>query len=211
MTESTGFSVRGKRVTVVGAARSGVAAAELLVRRGATVTLTDLRDSIEQADELRAAGVLLELGGHRDATFTEADLVVLSPGVPSRQPVIERARQAGIPVIGELELASRWLRGRIVAITGTKGKSTTTTLTGRMLEAGGHRVLVGGNSGHARSAQVDQSTDDTIHVVEASSFQLESIETFKPWIAVLLNFSPDHLDRHASVEEYAGAKARIFF
>ena len=115
-----------------------------------------------------------------------------------------------MPVIGELELASRWLRGRVVAITGTKGKSTTTTLTGRMLEAGGHRVLVGGNIGHALSAQVDESTEDTIHVIEASSFQLEASETFHPWIAVLLNFSPDHLDRHATVEEYAAAKARIF-
>ncbi len=112
--------------------------------------------------------------------------------------------------MGELELASRWLRGRVVAITGTKGKSTTTTLTGRMLEAGGHKVLVGGNIGHALSAQVDQSTEETIHVVETSSFQLESIETFHPWVAVLLNFSPDHLDRHASVAEYADAKARIF-
>jgi len=113
-------------------------------------------------------------------------------------------------VMGELELASRWLRGRIVAITGTKGKSTTTTLTGRMLEAGGHRVLVGGNIGRALSAQVDDSTEETIHVVEASSFQLETIETFHPWIAVLLNFSPDHLDRHADIAEYAAAKARIF-
>ena len=130
--------------------------------------------------------------------------------MPSRQPAIDAARAAGVPIVGELELASRWLRGRIVAITGTKGKSTTTTLTGRMLEEGGHRVLVGGNIGHALSAQVDESTDDTIHVIEASSFQLESAETFAPWIAVLLNFSPDHLDRHASVDEYAAAKARIF-
>jgi UDP-N-acetylmuramoylalanine--D-glutamate ligase len=112
--------------------------------------------------------------------------------------------------MGELELASRWLRGRVVAITGTKGKSTTTTLTGRMLEAGGHRVLVGGNIGNALSAQVDQSTDDTIHVVETSSFQLESADAFHPWIAVLLNFSPDHLDRHADIAEYAAAKARVF-
>jgi UDP-N-acetylmuramoylalanine--D-glutamate ligase len=112
--------------------------------------------------------------------------------------------------MGELELASRWLRGKVVAITGTKGKSTTTTLTGRMLEAGGHRVLVGGNIGHALSAQVEQSTEDTIHVIEASSFQLESADTFHPWIAVLLNFSPDHLDRHADIAEYAAAKARIF-
>ena len=111
---------------------------------------------------------------------------------------------------GELELASRWLLGRVVAITGTKGKSTTTTLTGRMLEAGGRRTRVGGNIGLALSAQVDDSTPDTIHVVEVSSFQLEMTERFHPWIAALLNFSPDHLDRHASVEEYAGAKARIF-
>ena len=210
MSEPATFSVRGTRVTVVGAARSGIAAAELLVRRGAVVTLTDMREQIEEADQLRAAGVALELGGHQPATFADADLIVLSPGVPSRQPLIESARRAGVPVIGELELAARWVRGRIVAITGTKGKSTTTTLTCRMLEAGGHRVLVGGNIGLALSAQVDQSTTDTIHVVEASSFQLESIELFRPWIAVLLNFSPDHLDRHATLEEYADAKARIF-
>ena len=204
------FSVRGKRVVVVGAARSGVAAARLLVRRGATVTLSDLRPQIDDARELQREGVSLELGGHTPATFTTADLIVLSPGVPANQPAIEAARAAGVEIMGELELASRWLPGRIVAITGTKGKSTTTTLTGRMLEAGGHRVLVGGNIGHALSAQVEQSTADTIHVVEASSFQLESVETFHPWIAVLLNFSPDHLDRHASVEQYAVAKARIF-
>ena len=130
--------------------------------------------------------------------------------MPRDQPAIEAARSAGSEVIGELELASRWLAGRIVAITGTKGKSTTTTLTGRMLEAGGHKVLVGGNIGNALSAQVEASTAETIHVVEASSFQLEGIETFHPWIAVLLNFSPDHLDRHATVDEYAAAKARIF-
>jgi UDP-N-acetylmuramoylalanine--D-glutamate ligase len=210
MTTLTPFSVVGKRVVVVGAARSGVAAAELLVRRGAKVTLTDTRQGIDEENRLRDGGVRLELGRHVPETLTSADLIVLSPGVPPRQPVIEQARRAGVPVIGELELASRWLRGRIVAITGTKGKSTTTTLTGRMLEEGGHRVLVGGNIGVALSAQVDASTDDTIHVVEASSFQLESTDTFKPWIAVLLNFSPDHLDRHADAVEYAAAKSRIF-
>jgi UDP-N-acetylmuramoylalanine--D-glutamate ligase len=204
------FSVRGKRVVVVGAARSGVAAAELLVRRGANVTLTDLRPEIEDEERLRSVGVTLELGGHDATTLMSADLIVLSPGVPPRIPVLDAARRAGIPITGELELASRWLRGRIVAITGTKGKSTTTTLTGRMLEAGGFHVLVGGNIGLALSAQVDASTADTIHVVEASSFQLESTDRFKPWIAVLLNFSPDHLDRHESVQEYADAKARIF-
>ena len=210
MTREQTFSVRGSRVAVVGAARSGVAAAELLVRRGAAVTLTDVREHIDDEDRLRRAGVTLELGGHVEATLTGSDLVVLSPGVPTRQPAIEAARRAGVPVIGELELASRWLRGRVVAITGTKGKSTTTTLTGRMLEAGGHRVLVGGNIGHALSSQVDASTEDTIHVVETSSFQLETTVQFRPWIAVLLNFSPDHLDRHADVAEYSGAKARVF-
>jgi len=207
---ATSFSVAGKRVVVVGAARSGVAAAVLLVRRGAVVTLTDVRPQIDADAELQAAGVSLELGGHRRDTLLAADLIVLSPGVPPAQPAIAEARAAGVPVIGELELASRWLRGRIVAITGTKGKSTTTTLAGRMLEAGGHRVLVGGNIGHALSAQVEQSIEDTIHVIEASSFQLESADTFHPWIAVLLNFSPDHLDRHADIAEYAAAKARLF-
>jgi UDP-N-acetylmuramoylalanine--D-glutamate ligase len=210
MTGRSSFSVTGQRVVVVGAARSGVAAAELLVRRGASVILSDLRESIPEEARLREAGVQLELGQHSADTFAAADLIVLSPGVPPNQAPIAHARQSGVPVMGELELASRWLRGRIVAITGTKGKSTTTTLTGRMLEAGGHRVRVGGNIGLALSAQVDESTEDTIHVVEASSFQLEGTETFHPWIAVLLNFSPDHLDRHASVDEYAAAKARVF-
>jgi UDP-N-acetylmuramoylalanine--D-glutamate ligase len=210
MTANAAFSVSGKRVVVVGAARSGIAAAKLLVRRGASVTLTDVRERIDEEGQLRTAGVQLELGGHRPQTLRDADLIVLSPGVPPGQAAIADARAAGVPVMGELELASRWLRGRIVAITGTKGKSTTTTLTGRMLAAGGHHVLVGGNIGDALSAQVDDSTDETIHVVEASSFQLEGTETFHPWIAVLMNFSPDHLDRHADLAEYAAAKARIF-
>ena len=121
---------------------------------------------------------------------------MLSPGVPPEQPAVAAARARGVPVIGEIELASRWLQGRVIAITGTKGKSTTTTLTGRMLEAAGFKVTVGGNIGAPLSAQVSTSTPDTLHVVETSSFQLEQIDTFHPWIAVMLNFSPDHLDRH---------------
>ena len=197
---------------VVGAARSGIAAAELLASRGADVILTDLRPALEpEADiKLREAGVQLELGGHRADTLRGADLIVLSPGVSPAQPDVAAARAADIPVIGEPELASRWLRGRIVAVTGTKGKSTTTTLIGKMLEAAGMQVLVGGNIGVPLSAQVARSTPDIIHVVEASSFQLEMTEQFQPTIAVLLNFSPDHLDRHATVEEYAQAKQRIF-
>ena len=197
-------------MTVVGAARSGIAAARLLVERGAQVTLSDARAELPEAQALAGIGVALETGGHQPATFTTADLVVLSPGVPPEQPAVAAARAHGIPVIGEVELASRWLRGRIIAITGTKGKSTTTELTGRMLQASGFRVTVGGNIGAPLSAQVAGSTPDTLHVVEASSFQLEQIETFHPWIAVMLNFSPDHLDRHPSVAAYAAAKARIF-
>jgi UDP-N-acetylmuramoylalanine--D-glutamate ligase len=204
------FSVEGKRVTVAGAARSGIAASSLLARRGARVTLSDTRADVPDARPLAEAGVALEFGGHKTETFAEADLVVLSPGVPPEQPAIDAARRRGVPVIGELELASRWLSGRIVAITGTKGKSTTTELTGRILEAAGHKVTIGGNIGAPLSAQVDLSTPDTFHVVEASSFQLEAIDTFHPWIAVMLNFSPDHLDRHPTVDAYAAAKARIF-
>jgi UDP-N-acetylmuramoylalanine--D-glutamate ligase len=204
------FSVERKKVTVVGAARSGIAAARLLVERGAQVTLSDARADVPEAQPLAGIGVALETGGHQPATFTSADLVVLSPGVPPEQPAVAAARAHGVPVIGEIELASRWLQGRIIAITGTKGKSTTTELTGRMLEASGFRVTVGGNIGAPLSAQVAASTPDTLHVVETSSFQLEQIETFRPWIAVMLNFSPDHLDRHPSVAAYAAAKARIF-
>ena len=200
----------GQKVLVVGAARSGVAAALLLAKRGAVVTLTDAKPQIPQEGELRSAGINLELGAHHTTTFTSADLIVMSPGVPLNMREVVLAKAAGVPVIGELELASRWLRGPIVAITGTKGKSTTTTLVGRMLEASGKRVLVGGNIGVPVSAQVDASTEDTVHVIETSSFQLETTESFRPWIAALLNFSPDHLDRHADEAEYAAAKMRIF-
>jgi len=204
------FSVDGQRVVVVGAARSGVAAAELLVSRGASVILTDLEPALADESRLREAGVQLELGEHRADTLMKADLIVVSPGVPYNQPLVAAAREADVPVISEIELASRWLKGRVVAVTGTKGKSTTTTLIGQILKESGAKALVGGNIGVPLSAQVDQSTPDTIHVVEVSSFQLETTETFSPSIAVMLNFSPDHLDRHATVEEYAAAKKRIF-
>ena len=204
------FSVAGQNVVVVGAARSGIAAAELLVARGARVTLSERRDEIVDAKSLAERGVSLELGGHRMDTFERADLVVLSPGVPPEQPPIQAAKARGVPVIAEIELASRWLKGRVIAITGTKGKSTTTALTGKILERAGFEVTVGGNIGAPLSAQVARSTPSTLHVVETSSFQLEGIVNFRPWIAVLLNVSPDHLDRHPSVEAYVAAKARIF-
>ena len=195
---------------VVGAARSGVAAAVLLAKRGARVTLTDRKPSIAEVDRLRAAGVELELGSSDADAVRHADVVVLSPGVALELAAVADAVRRGVTVMGELELASRWLRGRIVAITGTKGKSTTTTLVGRMLQSAGRRVLVGGNIGVPLSAQVEDSTEDTVHVVETSSFQLETTITFHPWIAALLNFSPDHLDRHPDEASYGRAKSRVF-
>jgi UDP-N-acetylmuramoylalanine--D-glutamate ligase len=203
------FSVEKRSVVVLGAARSGVAAAELLVRRGARVTLSEARSAFDGMDRLRDLGVRLETGGHTGATLRGADLIVASPGVPLEQPAIEEARRAGVEIIGELELAWRWLKGRVIAVTGTKGKSTTTTLIGRMLEADGRHVLVGGNIGVPLSAQVEASTPQTIHVVEASSFQLETTTSFKPWIALWLNLADDHLDRHPDLETYAAAKARV--
>ena len=195
---------------VVGAARSGIAAAELATRRGARVTLTEARNGFEGEERLTAAGVALELGGHQSATLAGADLIVASPGVPLEQPVFDDARQRGVEIIGELEFAWRWITGRVVAVTGTKGKSTTTTLIGRILDAAGEPVLVGGNIGTPLSAQVEQSTPGTIHVVETSSFQLETTTSFRPWISVWLNFSDDHLDRHPTIDAYVSAKARIF-
>jgi UDP-N-acetylmuramoylalanine--D-glutamate ligase len=205
-----GWHPGGTRAVVVGAARSGLAAAELLARRGARVTLSEIRPDVLETGPLRDLGVAIELGGHRVETFAAADLVVVSPGISPELPVVVAARDRGVPVISEMELASRWLRGRIIAITGTKGKSTTTALTGRILGEAGFKVTVGGNIGTPLCTQVGESTPETLHVVEASSFQLEQIETFHPWIAVMLNFSPDHLDRHPSVDAYAAAKARVF-
>jgi UDP-N-acetylmuramoylalanine--D-glutamate ligase len=207
---NSGFSVHKRRVVVVGAARSGIAAAEQLAKRGAIVTLTEVRDGFDGEERLRSAGILLELGGHQPATLAAADLVVVSPGVSVEQPVFDGARARGVEIVGELELASRWTRGRVLAVTGTKGKSTTTTLLGRMLTAAGRPVLVGGNIGVPLSAQVEASTPDTLHVVETSSFQLGTTTTFRPWIAVWLNVADDHLDRHDDVESYAAAKARVF-
>lgn len=204
------FSVQGRNVTVVGAGRSGGPAAELLAARGAHVTLADSGASIPNDATLRAAGIAIDLGPHRADQFTGADLVVLSPGVDPEQAAIVAARRAGVPVIGEIEMASRWLKGRVIAITGTKGKSTTTTLTSRMLREAGMDAPAGGNLGPALSTQVATSTPQTVHVVEVSSFQLEGTDTFHPWIAVLLNLSPDHLDRHPTFEAYRAAKARIF-
>ena len=203
------FNVTGKHVVVAGGGRSGIAAAALLRARGARVTLNDTSEPAGLA-ALHEAGITVAVGPHRPELFASADLVVLSPGVPPDQDAMIAARMAGVPVIGEVELASRWLTGRVIAITGTKGKSTTTTLTARMLQEAGFDATAGGNLGAALSGQVATTHPAALHVVEVSSFQLETTQTFHPWISVLLNLSADHLDRHGTFERYASAKARIF-
>jgi UDP-N-acetylmuramoylalanine--D-glutamate ligase len=208
-----GIDLAGKRVLVVGLARTGIAAALFCSARGARVTATEERPESEVAEaarKLRAAGVALEFGSHTSDVFLQQDLIVPSPGVPAKLPALERARAQGISVWSEIELAWRFLRGRLVAITGSNGKTTTTALTAHILEAAGLPVLVGGNIGTPLLSRVDSSSDSTVTVAEVSSFQLEIIEAFRPDIAVLLNLTPDHLDRHVSFDEYARAKARIF-
>jgi UDP-N-acetylmuramoylalanine--D-glutamate ligase len=205
--------LEGKSAVVVGMARSGVAAAEFLLGRGARVVATDRKPAAELPPEVRGLkqkGAKLALGAHDAATFTGADLVVVSPGVPWDLPELVGARRAGVEVMAELELGFRCLEGTVAAITGTKGKSTTTAALGAMLRQAGRDVRVGGNIGEAVTGLVEGSTADTIFVLEVSSFQLEGTQHFHPQVAVFLNLSPDHLDRHASIEEYAQAKARIF-
>jgi UDP-N-acetylmuramoylalanine--D-glutamate ligase len=207
------MDVKGKRVLVVGLGKSGVASAQFLAARGARVTVSDTRSRDELKSQIPALlerGVAVETGGHGERTFRDQDLIVVSPGVPSDLPHLARARAQGIPVIGEIELAARFLKGKIVAITGSNGKTTTTTLCGDLIASSSKRTLVGGNIGTPVILLVDDSTDDTINVVEVSSFQLETIETFHPYIAVVLNLTPDHLDRHGTMEVYTAAKARIF-
>jgi UDP-N-acetylmuramoylalanine--D-glutamate ligase len=155
------------------------------------------------------AGIMVESGGHGLLTFRRQDLIVVSPGVPMDTPEVKQVVAFGLPVIGELELASRYLRGRVVAITGSNGKTTTTTLVGKIFADAGVPTLVGGNIGLPVIDLVPKSGPETVSVLEVSSFQLETVEEFHPWIAVVLNITPDHLDRHGSFETYAAAKARI--
>lgn len=154
--------------------------------------------------------IRLETGGHTRPTFTEQDLIIVSPGVPADLPELSAARQAGVKLVGEVELASWFLKGRIVGITGSNGKTTTTALAAKILETAGFPVQVGGNIGSPLTSFIPVSTPETVHVVELSSFQLETISEFRPHVAVVLNVTPDHLDRHATFEGYAAAKSRIF-
>ncbi len=207
------MDLRKKRVLVVGLGKTGFAAACLLASRGALVTASDIRPEGEltYAAQARALGVTVEAGRHELASFVEADLIVLSPGVPEIEPLL-RATEAGVPIVSEIELASWYLEAPAVAITGTNGKSTVTTLVGEMCRAAGREVFVGGNLGSPLVEAVGTAAAGAagMLVVELSSFQLERTERFHPHVAALLNLSPDHLDRYPSFEAYRQAKARIF-
>src|SRR5512146_135707 len=202
MAEWRDLNLKNQRVLVVGLGKSGVASALVLKAQGARVTVSDTKSQDELRGEipkLLDAGVTVETGGHGERTFRGQELIVVSPGVPVDVPLLEQARELGIPVIGEIELASRFLKGRIIAITGSNGKTTTTALAGEVLKRGGRKALVGGNIGTPAISLVPQSSDAAYIVLEVSSFQLESIESFRPYIAVVLNVTPDHLDRHGDM------------
>jgi UDP-N-acetylmuramoylalanine--D-glutamate ligase len=201
----------GKRVLVVGLGKSGLAAAHFLKARGARVTVSDARPAtlIAEISEMLEQGYMVEAGSHGLLTFRRQDLIVVSPGVPMSTPELKQVRAMGAHIIGELELGAEFLLGEIVAVTGSNGKTTTTTLLGEILKAAGRPTLVGGNIGLPVTALVADSTPETWSVIEVSSFQLETVETFKPRIALVLNITPDHLDRHGSFAVYGAVKARI--
>ncbi len=205
------LQLSGKRVLVVGLGKSGLAAAHFLKARGARVTVSDARPAtlIAELSGLLEEGFMVEAGSHGLLTFRRQDLIVVSPGVPLSTPVLTQVRAMGAHIIGELELGSQFLQGEVIAVTGSNGKTTTTTLLGEILKAAGRPTLVGGNIGRPVTAMVDESTPESWSVLEVSSFQLETVETFKPRIAMVLNITPDHLDRHGSFETYAALKARI--
>jgi UDP-N-acetylmuramoylalanine--D-glutamate ligase len=207
------MELKNKRVLVVGLGRSGVAAATFLQEQGARVIVSDTKTEAQLQNEISLLldrGISIETGRHGERTFRDQDLIVVSPGVPSDQPQLQQARTLGIPVIGEVELACRFLKGRIIAITGSNGKTTTTTLAGEILAKSGKKTLVGGNIGTPVISLAGQSRADGFDVLEISSFQLETIQQFRPYIAAVLNVTPDHLDRHRTFQAYVEAKARIF-
>src|ERR1700757_1252771 len=207
------MDLNGKRALVVGLGKSGVASALFMKAHGARVTVSDTKSGDELRNEIPVLldnGIAVETGGHGDRTFRNQDLIVVSPGVPVDAPPLVQARSLGETVIGEVELAAQFLPGPIVAITGSNGKTTTTTLVGEIMTAAGFPTLVGGNIGTPAISLAERAKPETIIVLEISSFQLETIHTFRPKIAVVLNVTPDHLDRHRTFEIYTDAKARIF-
>jgi len=207
------MELNGKRALVVGLGKSGVASALFMKAHGACVTVSDTKSGDELRNEIPVLldhGITVETGGHGDRTFRGQDLIVVSPGVPVDAPPLVQARSLGETVIGEIELAAQFLPGPVIAITGSNGKTTTTTLAGEVMAAAGFPVLVGGNIGTPAISLAERAKSDTVIVLEVSSFQLETIQTFCPKVAVVLNVTPDHLDRHRTFEIYVDAKARIF-
>src|SRR2546428_6143085 len=213
------MDLEGKTILVMGLARTGVAAARFLLKRGSDLLIFDDKTESElgeQVAQVRAiAGddpcrVKLYLGGTSVQTFAGLDLVVLSPGVPLSHPTVQAAGGAGVPIISEIELAYRFLKGKIVAITGSNGKTTCTAMIGAILKKKYSKVFVSGNIGPPLIDQVELEDESSWHSVELSSFQLESIDQFRPDVAVMLNLTPDHMDRYANMERYAAAKERIF-
>ena len=208
-----GVQLKNKRVLVVGLARTGIATAHFCAARGAAVTATDSRGEGEVGEEvvakLRAANVSLELGVHQEPTFLRQDLIIPSPGVPADAPLLQSARAKGVTIWSEIELAYRFRQGKLIGITGSNGKTTTASLVEHILRASFPTILAG-NIGTPLISCVARMTHDTVTVVELSSFQLELIQEFRADISVFLNLTPDHLDRHHSMELYSKAKARIF-
>lgn len=206
------MQVDGKNILVVGLARSGAAAAEFLASRGARVTVNDAKSESELRDveRLRAKGIEVVAGSHPRALFEKSDLIVVSPGVPLALEPFQQARAAGVPVISEIELAARFIRGRLIGITGSNGKTTTTTLAGELLKNAGLPTQVGGNIGTPLISLVETSRDDSFTVVELSSFQLEAVDQLHLFVSVIINITPDHLDRYDSMDDYAAAKANVF-
>jgi UDP-N-acetylmuramoylalanine--D-glutamate ligase len=200
-------------VLVVGLARTGVATSLFCAARDARVTATDSRTQSEMGEaiaKLKDAGVALELGSHREETFLDQDLIIPSPGVPADAAHLRTARAKGVTIWSEIELAYRFMKGRLIGITGSNGKTTTTSLIEHILKTAGMQTILAGNIGTPLIGCVDAMKDDTCAVVELSSFQLELIDTFRPNISVFLNLTPDHLDRHHTFEAYGAAKARLF-
>jgi len=207
------MELRKKRVLVVGLARTGVATALFCARHNAIVSATETRSESELGDapaKLREAGVALEFGGHTEKMFLAQDLVIPSPGVPADDAFLKLARSKGITVWSEIELAYRFLEGKLIGITGSNGKTTTTTLVHHILKAGAVDAYLAGNVGTPLIGEVGKMHAGSVAVAELSSFQLELIEKFRPNIGALLNLTPDHMDRHKTMEVYAAAKARIF-
>jgi UDP-N-acetylmuramoylalanine--D-glutamate ligase len=210
--KATTVDLKNKKVLVVGMGRSGFSSAHFLLKHGATVTATDIQEEknlMASADKLRQAGVKLECGEHKINSFITSDLIILSPGVPKEITPLRRAQEMGIPVISEIELAYRFCKSKIIAVTGSNGKTTTVSLLGDMLQHAGFKAAVAGNIGNPFIDLVDRKRIDYF-VVELSSFQLETIELFRPYISVLLNVTPDHMDRYSGFNAYAEAKKRIF-